>query len=288
MSLINPPVAVLARTCGAVLISAAVMACSSEPPGPFDVAIGDYERMSDLPEDTSAGPSVEGRVVVVNVGESLSHHYRTAFTQDDDIEVQAGTVSAIQGKIAVTLRANTPQEVGTVILLRWAKEVLGRNIAGVEFVRVRCEVVVVDRTTQRVVGRREFVGTRPEGTHRWGSSPEAPIVTFINGLPRRSSAQPAEESAPTASAPSVPTKQAAAGGSAGGPARRAYPLLVRSRFLDGCTQNSPRAFCECGIARFEEIMALDEFERQEAAVSAGSTPSAGFMAVISYCRTKVP
>jgi cytochrome c5 len=32
-------------------------------------------------------------------------------------------------------------------------------------------------------------------------------------------------------------------------------------------------------------MALDEFERQEAAISAGGKPSSAFMDVISHCRT---
>jgi hypothetical protein len=246
-----------------LMILAAAIACTSEPPGPFDVVIDEYKRMSDFAEDAAPEPYVEGKVIVVNVGEPLSHHYRTAFTQDDDIEVR----------------------VGTVILLEWAKDVLDRNIAGVEFVRVRCEVIVIDRAKQRVVGRQEIVGTDPEGSHRWGSSPEARIVAFINGLPRRSGAQAPTNSTATTLPTSAPKEQPDAGRTPVGPAGHPYPPSVRKRFLDGCIQNSPRAFCECGIARFEEVMALDEFERHEAAISAGGKPSAEFMGVISHCRT---
>lgn len=271
-----------------------VVSCAPPPPGPFDSSIAEYEGMSAFAEDAQAGPQVQGKVVVVDTGEALSHHYRTAFTTDDDIEVAPHKVSAVQFKIDAALRADNPQQVSTVILLNWRRELLSTNIAGIEFCRVHCEGVVIDKARRRIVARREFSGSGPEGTHRWGSSPEGQIVAWINGLPRRSAPPSTVAGATTSTfAPAEPSAPASAGGppvtsvgKGGVPSRQAYPPDVKQRFMDGCLLNSPRTFCECGIARFQEVLTVDEFEREEARLSAGTAPSAKFMAVVNECRAK--
>ena len=162
-----------------------VLACGPKPPGPFsDAVVQEYSSMTGLPQEETASAYVVGKAAVVNTGDSLSHHYRTAFTTDDDIEVESGTVSGVHEAIDAPIRAANPGEVNTVIILKWTKVVGATNIVGIEFVQVRCEASVIDRSTRRIVGKQEFAGGIPEGTHRWGSSPQNAIVQWINALPR--------------------------------------------------------------------------------------------------------
>jgi hypothetical protein len=160
--------------------------CSPTPQGPFsDKIIQEYASMASLSEEKRQGPYIVGKAVLINVGESISHHHETAFTTDERIEIESQTVSSAHQKIDKQIRAENPSEVGTVVLLKWAKEVLRTNIAGIEFCRVVCEVIVVDKSNHYVVDKTLFAGSNPEGLHRWGSSPENEIVKYVNALPRR-------------------------------------------------------------------------------------------------------
>ena len=179
-------VSLRARVCKLIVLTLIVLvasACGPKSRGPFsDKTIKEYAAMANLKEETKRGTYIAGKPVLINIGESISHHYETAFTKDPDIEISSQTVSGLQQKI--NNRAENPNEVGTVVLLKWRKEVLNENLVGIEFCRVLCEVTIVDVGRHSIVGKRQFAGTSPEGTHRWGSSPENEIVEYLNGLPR--------------------------------------------------------------------------------------------------------
>ena len=166
------------------LVMLTAFSCGPKPPGPFDKTIKEYAAMANLKEETQRGTYVAGKPVLINIGESISHHYETAFTKDDDFDIDSQSVSSLQQKI--NNHAENPNEVGTVVLLNWRKEILNTNLAGIEFCRVLCEVMVVDVAKHSIVGRKEFAGKTPEGTHRWGSSPENEIVAYLNSLPKGS------------------------------------------------------------------------------------------------------
>ncbi len=161
-------------------------ACGPAAPPPFgEAAVRQYIAMADLQQDAAVGAYIVGKAVVVNSGDSLSHHHHTAFTKDDDFDIQSGTVGSVHTAVDEAIRAANPGEVGTVVVLKWTKTVERTNIAGIDFVQVSCEATVVDRAAQRVVGRQSFAGSSPSGSHRWGSSPEPEVAKWINGLPRR-------------------------------------------------------------------------------------------------------
>lgn len=168
----------------AILLSSVVIACSRKAKSAFsDQTIREYAAMSTLKEDTAQGTYIAGKPVLINIGESISHHYETAFTKDDDFDIESQSVSSLQAKISN--HAENPNDVGTVVLLNWRKEVLSTNLAGINFVRVLCELTVVDVGRHSIVGKKQFTGSSPEGTHRWGSSPEKEIVEYLNALPKR-------------------------------------------------------------------------------------------------------
>lgn len=196
-----------ARVCKFMLLTLVVLgafSCSSKAPSPFsDKTIKEYASMATLREEAQQGAYIAGKVVLINTGESISHHYQTAFTRDDDIEIESQTVSSLQEKI--NNRAENPDEVGAVVLLKWTRELLRENAVGIEFCRVVCEVTIVDHTKHCIVGKRQFAGSNPEGTHRWGSSPENEIVAYINGLPRRNPATAPAERGASPEASNAPT-----------------------------------------------------------------------------------
>jgi hypothetical protein len=224
-------------------------ACGPGTPPPFgEVVVRDYISMADLLEDSSAGAYVVGKAGVVNSGDALSHHHQTAFTKDDDFEIQPVTVGSVHDAIDERIRAANPGEVATVIVLRWTKTLLRTNIAGIDFVQVSCNATVVDRVARRVVGRRDFAGSAPEGTHRWGSSPEGDVVKWINALPRR---------APQPSTP--PPAQPAARDAAGDSAARTADVKAGAtrRYLDaanGVAFEYPATWKQMGPEEARRVM----------------------------------
>jgi hypothetical protein len=89
------------------------------------------------------------------------------------------------------LRPAAPDQVGTVVWLRWDKVKVGQygNNGGDANVQT-CDVTVIDLAARRVVDQRRFVGGEPPQSSRRGSSasgskPTEPIVAYLKSLPRR-------------------------------------------------------------------------------------------------------
>jgi hypothetical protein len=89
------------------------------------------------------------------------------------------------------LRANQPEEVGTVVWLEWGEKKVGQYGAsgGGAFVRT-CNVTIIDHAQRLIVGRHYAEGGPPPTTSRrgasqYGSYPTENIVNYLRGLPRR-------------------------------------------------------------------------------------------------------
>jgi hypothetical protein len=97
-------------------------------------------------------------------------------------------------------RAGTPEEVGTVILITWSKELVGfysnnRGDGGAGYVH-KCELTIIDRSISTVIYRRWFNGSLPPlkssgSGDRFGSRPVQEIVDWLAALPRESSVEAA-------------------------------------------------------------------------------------------------
>lgn len=107
-------------------------------------------------------------------------------------------------KLPRKLRASTPDEVGTVVWLRWGAEAEGEYMEDqflrgpkrpergpVPAYRITCEVTVIDKAKSTIVGTKDFRGGRPPkkipayDQAGWGSRPTREIVGYIKSLPRR-------------------------------------------------------------------------------------------------------
>jgi hypothetical protein len=176
----------------AVLAILATQACQesrspqggSSPSGPFTAkAIDAYTALTDVEDQPGTDrPHVVGNVIAINTGETINLSRFSAREQNHHIP--ANTVSDAQGQL--TGGASRPDDVGTVVLLKWSKEDIGETAAGTKY-RLHCDVIVVDKSQRRLITKRSFVGSDPAFATLYGGSPIDQIVAYVNSLPRQAS-----------------------------------------------------------------------------------------------------
>lgn len=166
------------------LIFLFLVGCSKSAPSPFtEDVIRSYAALAELQNEVPPDASyITGKAVVINIGETIDLSRFSAREQKHHI--LANTVSSAQKQIDREIRASTPEEVGTVILLKWSKEALGETAAGTKY-RLNCEVMVIDKSASRIVFKSLFMGDKPKFATLYGASPQDFIVKYINSLPRR-------------------------------------------------------------------------------------------------------
>jgi hypothetical protein len=97
-------------------------------------------------------------------------------------------------QLPADLRANTPEEVDTVVWLEWGEERLGKTRSEppmthytLEGIRYTCKVTIIDKRTNCKVGETSFQGSDPRGKGNYaGDKPYAEILAYLTKLPRRS------------------------------------------------------------------------------------------------------
>jgi hypothetical protein len=104
-------------------------------------------------------------------------------------------ISPLHLKIPKNLRAITPDEVGTVLIVEYTENVVGRYQGGGKALVQVCSVDVIDVNARSKLATRVFRGTDPPSakplsrSDASGSSPDHDILKFIKKLPRRTSAK---------------------------------------------------------------------------------------------------
>ena len=173
---------------------------------PFLSCVKEYVNSKGLVDDpNNYNPYIIGKVIIVdnviNDNNALEEEIWKPVIGIDDIE--RGPSQRINGceyfKLPVELRAVTPDEVGTIIWLKWDSILEGRygdHFAAPGANRILCEAVVIDKGKNVIIGRKSFRGgTPPSHTRfsstskyntRYGFRPTAEIVDYITSLPRNS------------------------------------------------------------------------------------------------------
>jgi len=87
------------------------------------------------------------------------------------------------------LRAETPEDVATVVLIKWSKIEVGKYSDGRAAEIQVGLVTVVNVEDKQVVGRSIFQGADPPKSRKSsqsgsGPKPEQPIINYLKGLPR--------------------------------------------------------------------------------------------------------
>lgn len=141
---------------------------------PFAVILDDKAEEND-PEEGEA-PKINGRVLVLDKGSRMVPG------------VTPGGISAVHFDLPRTLRATQPDQVGTVVWLKWSRKDRGKYRTGTAY-KVNCEVIIIDAEKRAVVARRPFEGGEPPssvpaGKDGYGALPTERIVEYLTSLPR--------------------------------------------------------------------------------------------------------
>lgn len=162
-------------------------------------------------------PYIVGKVVIVDdlISRPKSRDYSLEIEVWKRViptdHIKAGPSKRINGsefmQLPIELRAKSPEEVGTIILLRWDATLegtygkpydgRGQRVIVSGAYRITCEATIIDKARNLVIDKRFFQGgppprTIPSKRHgvQYGSKPTKDIVNYIKSLPLRSGSDP--------------------------------------------------------------------------------------------------
>jgi hypothetical protein len=101
-----------------------------------------------------------------------------------------GVDAAFYDALPSELRATSPKEVETVLLLEWGQKHHTRpkdyfTVYDMGYTST-CTVTVIDRRAMRTLGKKTFSGPSPVGTGKYGGEkPYKEMVAYVLGLPRK-------------------------------------------------------------------------------------------------------
>jgi hypothetical protein len=108
------------------------------------------------------------------------------------IDWKARKVDRIYFDLPKELRAETPDDVLTVVWLQWGEERVEEYEGGGWACRHLCTVTVFDKASKKVVAQESFIGgepprmtNTPAGSNDYGDKPTDKIVFFLNGITGR-------------------------------------------------------------------------------------------------------
>jgi len=146
----------------------------------FEVRLNEYIPSADLSDiSSSQRPYLNGRVITVSNHKVSEHNFNPAYFT---------TADPVFFELPEELRARTPEEVRTVIALKWASIEVGEYGRGIPAIQIVCSVIIVDQANRRIVENKYFRGSSPPswtstGTHV-GDSPKPQVVRYLTELPR--------------------------------------------------------------------------------------------------------
>jgi hypothetical protein len=107
------------------------------------------------------------------------------------VDVQDKDVDGLHFDLPDDLRAATPDEVNTVVQLRWNQAAVGTYSSGGKGYQWSCSATVIDRATQTTIGSQQFAGSPPPqsyygkpGESRSGDKPTPQVLAYLRTLAR--------------------------------------------------------------------------------------------------------
>jgi hypothetical protein len=110
------------------------------------------------------------------------------------MSVSRSRLDDLMSQLPADLRADQPEEVRTVVWVKWIHRVVGEYQGPLSphdyAYRCHATVTVIDRTIPAVVAVTELVGPEPPDVKppdAWGKGqkPTAAVIDYLTGLPRR-------------------------------------------------------------------------------------------------------
>jgi len=138
----------------------------------FGDHVQEYTVITGLnPDFQSENSYIRGKVITVDIGENK--------------------IDRIYFDLPGDMAAKNPEEVGTIIWLKWEDVRVGTYIPGGGTAYERtCEVTIIDKLEAIIVDKKSFTGTEPPPTmlregDGYGSKPTDEIVDYLESLPRQ-------------------------------------------------------------------------------------------------------
>jgi hypothetical protein len=105
-----------------------------------------------------------------------------------------GKLDSVYYELPGDLKANTAEEVGTIVRFKWHSENKGRYGSRGYAFKMSCDIALIDCATHKVIGRHHIEGddpptsimTRQNSSLGWSEKPVERIVAYLLTLPRRS------------------------------------------------------------------------------------------------------
>jgi hypothetical protein len=140
--------------------------------GKFKSHLGEYTAQPSRPAAAPASPYVKGKVIPVEFKDG------------------AKDIDWIYWDMPKDLRADNPDEVGTVVWLEWSDKQVGEYTDNSKALVWLCKVSVIDLGAKTLVGQRDFQGSDPPQSDSGsgdvhGSKPTKEIVDYLKNLPRQ-------------------------------------------------------------------------------------------------------
>ena len=108
------------------------------------------------------------------------------------VDTEAKGIDDLYLQVNADYQPQKPEEVGTVVWLKWGKESTVRGTANFSAYRQTCDVTIIDLARRVVLARQSFTGEHPiipshgaANSSFYGNKPIAEIVAFIQGFPHR-------------------------------------------------------------------------------------------------------
>ena len=156
----------------------------------FSSHLSEYVSIGGLTEDNEGQPYVTGKVVLVDIQPDAKISVVKQFKK----ELKKTTWEEINRRefyeLSPDLRATTPEEVGTIIWIKWDLVVEGFYSSPPRSAcRITCEITVIDKDKATIVGKTVIRGTSPPSAVKtlhsgYGNRPTKKIVDYIESLPR--------------------------------------------------------------------------------------------------------
>jgi hypothetical protein len=138
----------------------------------FGDHIQEYTVITGLnPNFQSENSYIRGKVITVDIGENK--------------------LDQIYFDLPGDMAAKNPEEVGTIIWLKWEDVRFGTYLPGGGTAYQRtCEVTIIDKLETIIVDKKSFTGTSPPPTmlkegDGYGSKPTDEVVDYLESLPRQ-------------------------------------------------------------------------------------------------------
>jgi hypothetical protein len=88
------------------------------------------------------------------------------------------------------LRPNAPDDVGTIVWLKWGEQAFGKYSDGMLATVITCRVTVIDKSKNTIIAEQDFVGGPPPQKRQHlepctGASPAGEIIGWLANMPAR-------------------------------------------------------------------------------------------------------